>query len=219
VDANRQWLVVRNRRLYYTDPDERGSELEAAPAVTEAATEALTDDLGEFRTKYERIKIIDKELAEIDARYDAQLVPLRTSLTSAEEVLAHEADKGRKVREEKSASFHTMAALDLKIEHLTNLLHEARAEKNDLELRIVKASEEIAHEDLHLKPFNQAVSEARDEVEFHNKRRYQAKKPFQQRKDSLLKRIAHKASGMGLTVEEVLRRGARSRDGRLKGVG
>jgi hypothetical protein len=205
VAANRDRLTMgSNRKLFYQEISEG---LGGSP-TPEPETEADADlgGLGQFKTKYDRVKIIDEELAEIDARYDQQLVSLAANCEKAKKSLEVGEGKRRRAIQRRFAVQQDIKSKAELIAHHESIIQMARLELVDLSDNLVALDEQIAQEDVLLLPYEKAVRLATDEVELHNKRRQQTKKPYLQRRESLLKRMSHKAASLGMSMDEVISR-------------
>ena len=76
----------------------------------------------------------------------------------------------------------------------------SRGAKASFEGQLAANLEAQSHEDERLAPFWKEVAAARDALVDHNKRAHAAATPYRQRKESLIKRLSHKAASLGLPV-------------------
>jgi chromosome segregation ATPase len=186
ANANRERLSAgKDRPLYYRKMPEVAIEetYERAESgeVVESDSARPTGDGDCLRVMRKRIASLDEKIAEIDERYDRQLESLSASFNAAEEILGEERWKSRELSAQLSSLSSQIDAVTRDIELLETRLHKARGNKENLLQVHAETAERQSREEARLAPFVQDLEKARAEGE------------------SLLKRLAHKAAGLGLS--------------------
>ena len=204
VANNHRLSVGKGRRLYYRNVPEgnvQETEVEeaAAPCVADSQNEGDDSRLAGMRR---RILELDGTISEIAARYAQKREPLEAREREAAAKLGREEEVSQKLTSDHKVMTDNLAVLDLRITLLESQLTDARGAKVAFEGQLAANLEAQSHEDERLAPFWKEVAAARDALADHNKRAHAAATPYRQRKESLIKRLSHKAASLGLPVWE-----------------
>jgi len=209
VAANRRRLAVgRDKTLFYRTLPE---------GVVDTADSAETEDsdlgvkvegnndgvLARFRVMIERLAIIDKELGDLSTRYDLKKEPLEQDVQATEKALAVEQSSYEDLKVFREALSNRVKQLNQELDELAKTAEKLRSTRDQRIADVAVADVQLGTLHLALQPFISAHKTAKDRLDEHQRRRYQAMKPHEQRKASLLKRMQHKAASLGLSVSDI----------------
>lgn len=200
----RELLIDKAGRFYYIPLPEGSDERE--PESTSSASPETLSGLSEYnqdriRIMFARIAGHQAELVKLEARYDDLAEPIKVELQVAEAERAGDAAKLQEIAEEDRRLQAEVAAINLKIEDLAAQLLEAKRGKLELEGCAAELNKRIAAvEDASLPGLRKraGIEQRLADVE---RKRGQAKRPMQQKIDSLRKRIDHLAAVYSVPAE------------------
>jgi chromosome segregation ATPase len=203
VAVNRERLSVgKDRQLYYRKmPEVAIEEISETTESGESDSARPTGDGDRLQVMRERIVSLDEKIAEIDERYDRQLEPLSADFNAAEQILGEERAKSREMSAQLSSLSSQIDAAARDIELLETRLHKAKGNRENLLQIHAETAERQSREEARPAPFVKDLEDARAAVFTLNKKRHQAQTPHRQRRESLVKRLAHKAAGLGLSQD------------------
>lgn len=213
--VNRDKLSVgRDRQLYYRNLPEGAVEAPAEPEVVEPREDASTGDgsvipepvtrggeAGRLQVMRDRVKILDEKIEEVAGRYDRQVAPLVEDAEKAEEILARESKVSSDLRRRQMELIDQITSKSDEIARLEVSLDNARKNRALLEQKHEENVAQQVGETARIAPFARDLEAARAAVAELSRKRHRALSPHWQRRASLLKRMAHKAAGLGLSAD------------------
>lgn len=203
LQVNRDKLSVgRNRQLYYRNLPEGAEEASAEPEVVEPHDNASPGgDAGRLQVMRDRVKILDEKIEEVAGRYDRQVAPLVEDAEKAEEALTRESKVSSDLRRRQMEIIGQIASKGDEIARLEVSLDNARKNRALLEQKHEENMAQQAGETARIAPFARDLEVAQVAVAELGRKRHRALAPHWQRRASLLKRMAHKAAGLGLSLD------------------
>jgi len=200
-------------RLFYREPASEvpgpssvrtsASDVAEVPVPQEAESPASRVD--QFRPGFERLATMDGEIAEIDAAFAGAKAELAAELDRAKRKFDEESKRRSTLEECRALGEIRLREKAERVRLLEDELAAARDDQTTCQLALEDIERSIAGEHQRLLPYTEAASLASARVDEHKKIQ-RAKKPVLQRRESLLKRLACKATSLGTTIDILARK-------------
>lgn len=191
----RELFIDKSGGFYYLpraegQVEEEGSSKPVAPSP-EAAGEVSDYHRERIRNMFERIVGHQGELAELDERYARMAEPIESELAVAKADRAGEVAKLQEIVDSHAQLQAEVALVERKIEDLAARLLDAKRDKLSIEARMSESAKKIATVQDAALPGVRKQAGIEQRLAYVARKREQAKRPVQQKIESLHKRIGH----------------------------
>jgi len=194
----RRLLIDKVGRFFYLPTTEVSEAPEISAKVAEEAS-ALVDGLSDYnrdrlRGMFERIAQYEGELAVFDERYARMAAPIKDELLFVQGERAAEATRLQQVVYHHASLGAAVDALGLEIEDLVAKLYEAKQRKLALEAEVATDLKTIEDAEVAALPGLRKQAGVEERLAGVARKRQKARRPAEQKIESLRKRIAHLAA-------------------------